>query len=200
MKKILILLFIIFPMTSFALKTADPNKAPVKEEEKKPEKKKPKVKKVKGRFFNFVGIRPPIDDIYGANLELGYFLYKGRLRSYVTVLLEHYQIEKKNVVAGETSTEKYGAAQLGFKAGIAYPINWKHGGFAPFINVGSLKSSVQKEPWLGDRDNAVSIKNVIFGELGTFVYSDPLIFGFHARFSNSVVASFDPFFSIGFAY
>lgn len=162
--------------------------------EQKPKKKK--KKKFKGHFFTFLGLRLPVDDIYGGNFELGYILNRGRLRSYVSVMLEHLNFDADVVKPGDTSGDKYNAAQLGFKAGAIMPFKV----FAPFMTLGSLKTSVQKDPWLGKRENAVSLKNIFFGEIGTYVYYKRFAVGYHFRYSTSIVSNIDTFVSFGVFY
>ena len=175
-----------------------PAKTSSKESTKVPEEKvvKKKKKRFKGHFFTFLGVRLPVDEIYGGNFELGYILNKGRFRSYVAVIIEHLSFDANVVKEGDTSGDTYNSAQLGFKAGAIMPFKV----FAPFITLGSLKTSVQKDPWLGKRENAVSLKNILLAEVGTYVYYKRFAIGYHFRYSTSVVSNIDTYVSVGVFY
>jgi hypothetical protein len=198
MKKIL-LLTLLLSISAFSEEKKQTTEKKSKEKSSKVAEEKPKAKKKKkfeGHFFTFLGARLPVDDIYGGNIELGYILNRGRLRSYVSVMLEHFHFDADVVKPGDTSGDKYNAAQLGFKAGALMPFT----AIAPFITVGSLKTSVQKDPWLGKREGAVSLKNIFFGEIGTYIYYKRVAIGYHFRYSTSIVSNIDTFVSLGVFY
>lgn len=197
--KFYITILFLFSIQCMALEVADPDQKPVKEVEKKVKKKV--RKRYKGKFFSMLGVRPPVNDVYGGNLELGYYLFKGSYRTYLTILIEHFEVDRDKVSGAQNSNKHVGAAQLGFKAGMAYPIGSRQSfGLAPFVNIGSMKTSVQNDPWLGDRDNALSLKSIYFAEVGTYFFYDAYMLGIHARYSNSIISNFDPFLSVGLSY
>ncbi|WP_127717192.1 hypothetical protein [Halobacteriovorax sp. HLS] len=193
--KVIILFIFIF---NFSAYSQDAAPSPEKKEDEVVVKKK-RLKKFDGKFFTSIGLRLPTDKIYGGNFQFGYFLNKGRVKAFVSALIEHYQFKKSVLIEGNSEDTDLSSAQLGFKAGVVYPLR-KGYGLAPFATIGSLKSSVQKDPWLGDRVSAYSLKNILFSEIGIYGYVKSYTLGYHFRYSNSVVSNIDTFISIGVFY
>jgi hypothetical protein len=133
------------------------------------------------------------EDAY--SIEFG-FLGKKKLSTY------NYNVFGRAFIAGETkfNTDKNRAAALGAKLGVFLPTQ-KWWPIFLELNFGFAKTSYQKRPWFGKKENNVFDKDMMLAEAG-FIYQHKkkLIYRVAYQVSNLDYFEHEIFLSVGGSY
>ena len=130
------------------------------------------------------------------DFEFG-LITKKRISSY------HYNAFAKAFIAEEfynTNDPELRAGALGIKMGIFLPTQkW----FPLFLELGFgyAKTSLHKDPWLGDRDDSVATKSLLLAEGGlVYLHKKKILFRCVYQVNNIDYFDLKTFVSIGFNY